>query len=420
MNMIKTVKGTTDILAPEVLLWQRVEGVLASTAKAYGYEELRTPTIEVQELFSVSVGQTTDIVEREMYSFPDKKGRHLVLRPEGTAPACRAYVEHQLNVQPSPSKFFYMGSFFRYEQPQSGRKREFHSFGVEAIGEQSHLQDAEVIDLVFTMLSRLGLTGLSVDVNSIGDASCRPQYKELLQASLKTHEDKLCDDCKRRLMENPLRVLDCKREDPQLLASLPKSVDFLCDECRTHHALLLSALDSLHIPYRQNSRLVRGLDYYTKTVFEVLSEDLGAQSALLGGGRYDYLVRQLGGPQTPAVGWGLGMERLIAIVAAHSPDLAASLPPLRIYVVHSDTATTAAFELRRRLVESGVAVDIDVRSDSFGKQLARASRRGARYAIIIGDDESSRGTVTVKDLSTGTQETLESDGLAEYLDGRSR
>ncbi len=294
--MIKSVKGTSDITAPEILLWQHVERTMATTAKAYGYEEIRTPTIEMEELFSTSVGQGTDIVEKEMYAFPDKKGRHLVLRPEGTAAACRAYIEHQLNLQPSPTKFYYMGSFFRYEQPQSGRKREFHSFGVEALGEQSPVQDVEVIDMVMTMLSRLGLAHLSVDVNSIGDDNCRPAYKDALRAALAAHESELCEDCKRRMSDNPLRVLDCKREDASLLESLPKSADYLCTDCEDHFHRLLSMLNALRIPYRLNHRLVRGLDYYTRTVFEVVSEDLGAQNALLGGGRYDYLVRHLGGP----------------------------------------------------------------------------------------------------------------------------
>ncbi len=404
--MVKSVKGTNDISSPEVLLWQHVERSMAETAKSYGYEEIRTPTIEMEELFSASVGEGTDIVEKEMYTFPDKKGRHLVLRPEGTAAACRAYVEHQMNLQPSPVKLYYAGSFFRYEQPQSGRKREFHSFGVEALGEQSFIQDAEVIDMVMTMLSRLGLMHLSVDINSIGDGECRPAYKEALRTALAAHEGELCDDCKRRMNDNPLRVLDCKREDPALLESLPHSVDFLCKDCSDHFHGLLTVLDSLGIPYRLNHRLVRGLDYYTKTVFEVVSDDLGAQNALLGGGRYDYLVRHLGGPPTPAVGWGLGLERLTSVLAIRYPDLLASLALPRAYIVHSDAATAVAFDLRRTLMTTGWALDIDVRQDGFGKQLARASRRGARIAFILGEDELASGTVTVKDLTSGSQSTI--------------
>lgn len=404
--MIKSVKGTSDIVAPEILLWQYVEKTMAATAKEYGYEEIRTPTIEMEELFAISVGEGTDIVEKEMYAFPDKKGRHLVLRPEGTAAACRAYVEHQMNLQPSPSKFYYTGSFFRYEQPQSGRKREFHSFGVEAIGESSPLQDAEVIDMVMSMLTRLGLSHLSVDINSIGDDNCRPAYKEAMRAALEAHVDELCNDCKRRMVENPLRVLDCKREDPLLLDSLPRSTDYLCPDCEGHYHALLAMLDALKIPYRQNHRLVRGLDYYTRTVFEVVSEDLGAQNALLGGGRYDYLVRHLGGPATPAVGWGLGLERLTSVLAARMPELTGSLAIPRVYIVHSTGAATAAFELRRMLTGMGWAVDIDAREDGFGKQLARASRRGARLALILGEDELSSGTCTVKDLASGSQSSV--------------
>jgi histidyl-tRNA synthetase len=413
--MLKSVKGTSDISSPEVLLWQHVEKIMAETAKAYGYEEIRTPTIEMEELFSVSVGQGTDIVEKEMYAFPDKKGRHLVLRPEGTAAACRAYIEHQMNLQPSPVKLYYVGSFFRYEQPQSGRKREFHSFGVEALGEQSFMQDAEVIDMVMTMLSRLGLTHLSVDVNSIGDADCRPAYKDALRLALAAHEGELCDDCKRRMNENPLRILDCKREDPALLESLPHSADFLCENCRDHFHGLLSALDSLGIPYHLNHRLVRGLDYYTKTVFEVVSEDLGAQNALLGGGRYDYLVRHLGGPAVPAVGWGLGLERLTSVLVARYPELVASLALPRAYIVHSEAAAAAAFELRRTLTGTGWAMDIDVRQDGFGKQFARASKRGARLALILGEDELASGTVTVKDLASGSQSTILMTDVASCL-----
>lgn len=404
--MIKSVKGTSDITAPEILLWQHVERTMATTAKAYGYEEIRTPTIEMEELFSTSVGQDTDIVEKEMYAFPDKKGRHLVLRPEGTAAACRAYIEHQLNLQPSPTKFYYMGSFFRYEQPQSGRKREFHSFGVEALGEQSPVQDVEVIDMVMTMLSRLGLAHLSVDVNSIGDDDCRPAYKDALRAALAAHESELCEDCKRRMSDNPLRVLDCKREDASLLESLPKSADYLCTDCEDHFRRLLSMLNALRIPYRLDHRLVRGLDYYTRTVFEVVSEDLGAQNALLGGGRYDYLVRHLGGPPTPAVGWGLGLERLTSVLTARYPELTGSLTIPRAYIVHSEPATAVAFELRRTLADTGWALDMDARQDGFGKQLARASRRGARMALILGEDEIVAGTCTIKDLASGSQSTV--------------
>ncbi|MCX6063783.1 MAG: histidine--tRNA ligase [Caldiserica bacterium] len=393
--MIKSVKGTSDIASPEVLVWQHVEKTMATTAKAYGYEEIRTPTIEMEELFSTSVGQGTDIVEKEMYAFPDKKGRHLVLRPEGTAATCRAYLEHQMNLQPSPAKFYYMGSFFRYEQPQGGRKREFHSFGVEALGEQSPLQDAEVIDMVMTMLSRLGLSHLSVDVNSIGDDNCRPAYKDALRASLATHEGQLCEDCRRRMSDNPLRILDCKREDPALLESLPKSADYLCTDCEDHFHRLLSTLEALKIPYHLNHRLVRGLDYYTRTVFEVISEDLGAQNALLGGGRYDYLIRHLGGPATPAVGWGLGLERLVSVLTARYPELLGSLAISRAYIVHSDTTTAAAFQLRHALADTGWALDVDVRQDGFGKQLARASKRGARIALILGEDEIAAGTCTM-------------------------
>jgi histidyl-tRNA synthetase len=413
--MIKSVKGTSDIASPEVLLWQHVERTMAATAKAYGYEEIRTPTIEMEELFSTSVGQGTDIVEKEMYAFPDKKGRRLVLRPEGTAAACRAYIEHQMNLQSSPAKFYYMGSFFRYEQPQSGRKREFHSFGVEAIGEQSPVQDAEVIDMVMTMLSRLGLSHLSVDVNSIGDDKCRPAYKDALRAALMAHETELCEDCKRRMSDNPLRVLDCKREDPSLLESLPKSADYLCAECEDHFHHLLSTLDALKIPYRLNHRLVRGLDYYTRTVFEVVSEDLGAQNALLGGGRYDYLVRHLGGPATPGVGWGLGLERLTSVLTARCPELAASLAIPRAYIVHSETATAVAFQLRRTLADTGWALDLDMRQDGFGKQLARASKRGARMALILGEDEIAAGTCTVKDLASGSQSTVALEAVAACL-----
>ncbi len=417
METIKSVKGTSDIIAPEIWLWQYVEQSMAKVAKAYGYEEIRTPTIEMEELFSTSVGQSTDIVEKEMYTFPDKKGRHLVLRPEGTAAACRAYIEHKLNLQPSPSKFYYDGSFFRYEQPQSGRKREFHSFGVEAIGEQSFLQDAEVIDMIMTMLSRLGLSQLSVDINSIGDANCRPAYKDALRAALAAHADGLCDDCKRRMNDNPLRVLDCKREDPAFLDSLPHSVDFLCDDCKEHFHGLLATLDALHIKYHLNHRLVRGLDYYTKTVFEVMSEDLGAQNALLGGGRYDYLIHQLGGPATPAVGWGSGLERLTTVIAARHPELAPSLVAPRAYIVHTDQATQAAFDLRKSLVASGWVIDLDVRCDSLGKQIARAAKRGALAALILGEDELANGTCTVKDLSKGSQTAVMLTEVPDLLRG---
>lgn len=417
--MIKSVKGTSDILPPDVLLWQHVEHVMADVAKAYGYEEIRTPTIEMEELFSTSVGQGTDIVDKEMYAFPDKKGRRLVLRPEGTAAVCRAYMEHQMNLQPSPVKHYYAGSFFRYEQPQSGRRREFHSFGVEALGEQSFMQDVEVIDMVTTMLSHLGLTQLTVDINSIGDAECRPAFREALRQALSDHEQELCEDCRRRMQDNPLRVLDCKREDPALMESLPHSVDYLCSECRDHFHELLVMLDTLRIPYRVNHRLVRGLDYYTKTVFEVVSEDLGAQNALLGGGRYDYLVHHLGGPSTPAVGWGLGLERLTAVLSARYPGLMASLTRPRAYLVCTRSAAAAASALRHSLISTGWSVDADFRNDAFGKQLARASKRGARFALILGEEELALDAVTVKDMVTGTQRSIPTSQVPALLVGNS-
>ncbi len=317
MKKVEAVRGMSDILPEEALLWQHLEAEIREAVALYGYREIRTPIVERAELFARGVGEATDIVHKEMYVFPDKKGQMLALRPEATAPVVRAYIEHGLYAKGGVAKLYYIGPMFRYEKPQKGRKRQFHQYGVEALGSLDPALDAEVIDLAWFIMERLGLRreGLFLRLNSIGCPEDRPRYREALREYFLPYREKLCPDCQRRLDENPLRILDCKVPTCMEIAKdAPKSTDYLCEDCRLHFERLLGYLDALDLAYELDPKLVRGLDYYTRTVFELISRDLGAQDALLGGGRYDGLAEALGGPSIPGVGFAGGMERLILVL----------------------------------------------------------------------------------------------------------
>ncbi len=406
---VEGVRGMRDILPDETPLWQRLEEEIRELFSLYGYREIRVPIVERAELFSRGVGEETEVVEKQMYVFPDRKGLMLALRPEATASVVRAYVEHGLYAKGDLAKFYYLGPMFRYEKPQLGRQRQFHQYGVEAIGSPDPALDAEVMDLAWNLMERLKLRseGLFLRVNSIGCRGDRPAYREALRGYLTAHEGELCPECRRRLETNPLRILDCKEEGCRALArEAPRSVDSLCPECRAHFDAVQAHLRELGLAHELDPTLVRGLDYYTRTVFELCSRDLGAQDALLGGGRYDGLVELLGGPPTPAVGFAGGMERLAIVVSAQGGGAPSSEPELDVYLVPiGDEARQEGMKLLAALRRRGIAADTDYMGRSLRKAMGVAGR-SARRAAILGGDELSRREIKLKDLASGEERTI--------------
>ncbi len=411
---VESVRGMRDILPEEAVLWQKLEDEIRGLFSLYGYKEIRLPILELAELFSRTVGEATDIVHKEMYVFPDKKGQMLALRPEATASVVRAYIEHGLYAKGDLAKLYYIGPMFRYEKPQRGRQRQFHQYGVEALGSWDPALDAEVIDLAWHLMERLGLSreGLFLRLNSIGCREDRPVYREALRSYFSGKREELCPDCQRRLEENPLRILDCKEPQCQgAIAQAPKSLDYLCEKCRRHFEELLSILRDLGLSYELDPRLVRGIDYYTRTVFELCSRELGAQDALLGGGRYDDLAELLGGPPTPGVGFAGGMERLVLVLSQNRP-VNATAPDLDVYLVPiGEEGRRKALEILASLRRLGIAADLDYMGRSLRKVMSVASKR-ARYALLLGPDELSQGSVNLKDLRTGTTSAFP---LSEFL-----
>jgi len=410
--MIKTVKGWKDIYGKDIKLFQYSKRVLSETAEQYGYIEMVTPIIEYTELFQRSVGQDTDIVEKEMYTFEDKSRRSLTLRPEITASIARSYVEHHFETIPSPLRLYYIGPCFRYEKPQKGRYREFYQFGVEAIGDISPLLDAEVVSLAVTIAKRFSLKEIKVKLNSIGCKKCRPLYKNALKNALKPHYDKLCDNCKKRFYTNPLRILDCKKENDELKKSLPKIADYLCEECKEHFDAVKKHLTLMNIPFELDSSLVRGLDYYTKTVFEVVSTNLGAQNALLGGGRYDYLIEELGGRHVPAVGFAMGIERLVTILEAEGKTVEEQPT---IYIAYQENALKEAMDIANILRDNSFIVLMDIKGGNFKKQLERSAKKHSFYTIIIGEEEKEKRVLQVKNMETKEQKEIPSDQIITFL-----
>jgi histidyl-tRNA synthetase len=400
-------RGTADILPDEQPYWRYVERAVAEVTGLYGYQRIDTPVFEETGLFTRGVGEGTDIVEKEMYTFKDKGGKSLTLRPEGTAPVCRAYVQHGLHNLPQPVKLFYLAPIFRYERPQAGRLREHHQFGVEAIGDAGPALDAEVIDMAWGFYRLLGLTSLSIQLNSIGCRRCRPAYLDALKAYYAARAAGLCADCQARLDRNPLRLLDCKQESCQpVAAAAPASTDHLCPECAAHFSGLKKYLDRLEIPFTVNHRLVRGLDYYTRTVFEVQPEKEKGQSSLGAGGRYDDLIEALGGRPAPAIGFGVGIERVILNLKKQAVAIPAP-PSLKVLVVHTgegaaDTAVRIAAELRG----AGVSAVAAGGGRSLKAQLRQANSLGVAYAVIIGEDELKAGAATLRHMADARQETI--------------
>lgn len=410
-NLIKAQKGTKDILPTEVEQWQNLEAKALEVFSRAGFKEIRTPIFEATELFARGVGDTTDIVNKEMYTF-EKSERSLTLRPENTAGVVRAYIENGMHRLSAPVKLWYKGPMFRYERPQAGRQRQFHQVGVEMFGLAEPTADAECILLAVNYLKSIGLNDLDVEINSLGCPKCREGFSASLRSALKPNLEKMCPDCQSRYEKNPLRILDCKVPECQFILdnSAVQDVitsDYICEDCQKHFDEVVSYLDALNVKYVRNRLLVRGLDYYNRTVFEIKSNNLGSQNAVCGGGRYDSLVKNLGGEDTPAVGWAMGLERLNSLL----PQVESK--KLKAYVVSNSTLD--ALKLVEELRELGVSVDFDYTNKKFGKQLEKASKV-AEFALILGEDEIKNNTISIKNLNTSEQKTV---AMSEVLDNLS-
>jgi histidyl-tRNA synthetase len=395
----KTLKGLQDILPPDITVWHHIENISRDIFKNYGYQEIRLPIMENTDVFVRSIGETSDIVEKEMYTFEDKGGRSVTLRPEGTASFVRAYVEHHLYNNPAPQKFYYMGPMFRYERPQAFRYRQFYQIGAEAMGIDDPKLDAEIISMLSGILRAIGLEGLNFEVTSIGCKKCRPGYTAALKEFLSDKIDTFCSDCRRRFDANPLRILDCKV--PSCIESrkgAPPVLDHLCGECKVHFDTLRNYLGLLNVPHRVNPNLVRGLDYYTKTAFEVSSENLGSQSAVAAGGRYDGMVHEFGGPPTAGIGFAMGMERIIPLIK----DSLAEMPGTDLlFCPLGDEAAAKALLLAEQLRADGLWIEMNHESTSIRSQMRKANRMGAKNVIVLGEDEIKTGKVTVKNMTDG-------------------
>ena len=414
--MFQAPYGAHDILPEDQPYWGFLNGKVGALAHLYGYERIDTPIFEDAGLFVRTVGADTDIVEKEMYTFVDRGGGQMTLRPEGTASVCRAYIEHGMAYRQQPVKLFYQAPIFRYERPQAGRYRQHHQFGFEAIGDGDAVLDAELIDMAWRFFGSLGLKNLTLQINSIGCPECRPAYLAKLREYYVGYKDGLCGDCKIRLEKNILRLLDCKKLDCQpLVAGAPHSVEYLCVECAVHFEMLKSHLLTLQLPYEINFGMVRGLDYYSKTVFEIQPEEERGQSTIAGGGRYDGLIAELGGKPTPAVGFATGIERIILNLKKQKVTIPEALKPLVYVAWMGDAALRTAVEVSGELRMNGVATLMTYTPRSLKAQLRQADGAGCRNVAIIGDEEIAQGFVTLRDLSTARQEPVALDKLTEFL-----
>jgi histidyl-tRNA synthetase len=403
----KAPRGTQDILPEDQPYWDFVRDTASRLATIFGYDRIETPVFEEASLFTRGVGEVTDIVQKEMYIFKDRGGLDLALRPEGTAPVCRAYLEHGMHNQPQPVRLWYWAPVFRYDRPQAGRYRQHHQFDVEAIGDADPTVDAEIIEMLWRLYEEVGLAGLTLQLNSIGDQKCRPKYLEILRDYYRDKLDYVCDDCRVRIDRNPLRLLDCKQERCQpIIAGAPPITDHLCEECSAHFADLKALLEAAAVPYIMNAHLVRGLDYYTRTVFEVIPPEEGAQSTIGGGGRYDGLIELLGGRPTPGVGFATGIERIILNLKRQR----LSVPGMRtldVYVaVQTPAARVPAFRLASHLRHAGVAALVATGDRSLKAQMRHADALGAIHVAILGERELADESVTLRHLVNGSQETL--------------
>ncbi len=412
--MIRAVKGTRDLLPPDTAVWNRVETIAREVFRAYNYQEIRTPILEEEQLFARGVGADTDIVSKEMYAFEDRDGSRLVLRPENTASVIRAYIEHRLDQRPGVQKLYYIGPMFRRERPQKGRYRQFFQIGAEAIGSESPFIDAEVIEMVTEMLTRAGLSGFHLLINSVGCRNCRPQYVEKLRAALQPVASRLCTDCQRRSETNPLRVLDCKvPEDQPIIETLPTILDSLCEVCRPHFEQVKTYLTDRGIPFEVRPRLVRGLDYYMRTTFEVTHGDLGAQNSVLGGGRYDGLAESLGSPvHSPGIGFSIGEDRLVMTVPQ---DVASAID---VFIVPmGDAALRHSGVIARDLRRTGISAEVGA-GMKIKRAMEIANKVGARYALILGDNEIAAGVYTLKNMLSTEQRQVTREELFNTIGNR--
>ncbi|HIE43637.1 MAG TPA: histidine--tRNA ligase [Candidatus Omnitrophica bacterium] len=419
MLEFQSLRGTRDILPPESRFWSYIEERTIQILERFGYRQIRTPIFERTELFVRSIGSSTDIVSKEMYTFTDKKGRSLTLRPEGTAPVVRAYLQKQLHKREEISKLYYMGPFFRYERPQAGRERQFHQIGVEALGEKSPAIDAEIIYLGYVMLRSLNLENFRLLLGSVGCPVCRPKYEEVITFSLQGDYPNLCTDCKRRYETNPLRILDCKNENcRKFFKKLPLLEEFLCRDCRNYLEKIQEFLTLLKLQYEITPHLVRGLDYYTHTTFEFIHPELGAQSTLIGGGRYNHLVEQLGGISVPACGFAAGLERIV--VALRKEGKYEEIPDaIKVIVITlGEESFRDGFSLLQSIRAAGIGADMDYRGKSVKSNLRRANKLQIPYTIIIGREESEDGIVKLKNMETGREENIELKNIIGELKRR--
>jgi histidyl-tRNA synthetase len=416
MTLFQAPRGTADRLPEEQKYWRYIESKAVDLTRRYGYGRIDSPVFEDSGLFIRSVGEGTDIVEKEMYVFEDRGGDSLTLRPEGTAPVCRAYLEHGLHNLPQPVRMYYFCPVFRFERPQAGRFRQHHQFGIEAIGDADPSVDAEVIELAWQFVTSLGLREIDLFVNSIGDPDCRPGYIEELRAYYTDRRSRLCPDCHNRLERNPLRLLDCKVETCRVMGEdAPKSVDHLCQPCQEHWEKLRGYLHTLDIPFQVDHRLVRGLDYYTRTVFEIQPRETGAQSTICGGGRYDGLIEQLGGRPTPGIGFGSGIERLTLNLKRAEISVEDEPSPQYLVAHVGGAARVAALDLAARMRRAGVGAMLSNGTRALRGQMRQANALGIRYVAILGDDEIERGEVVLRDMASSTQETRPLSDFLESL-----
>lgn len=415
-----SVKGMRDLLPPETAIWARVETTAREVFARYGFEEIRTPIVEETELFVRGVGESSEIVDKQMFTFPDKKGKNLCLRPENTAPVARAFVEHGMKDRTQPLRLFYLGPQFRYERPQKGRYRQFHQIGAEVIGDEGPWSDVEIVLLLVGFLRQLGFADLTVLINTVGDRTCRERYTARLREFLAPHAQTLGPESRRRLAVNPLRILDTKSEaELALLASAPNLRDDLGDESREHFESVLAGLERCSVRYRVEDRLVRGLDYYTRTVFEIVSGELGAQNAIVGGGRYDGLIAEVGGDTVAGIGFAIGLDRLVEILPEDSAARLTTTVETLVVPVGA-VSPLEALRVAEGIRAGGRSAQAEISSRSMKNALRRADRFGVRYVVLVGEDELAAGEVTLRDFRTGEQQRLSPIALVEELDRRDR
>ena len=409
-------KGTKDLLPDQIYKWHYVEGKFAQICKRYGFKEIRTPMFEHTEVFARGIGDTTDVVQKEMYTFNDHGNRSITLKPEGTSGAVRAFIEHKQYAEVQPTKYYYNTDCFRYEKPQSGRLRHFHQFGIEVFGTPNMLADAEVISLANDFLNELGISEIQLRINSVGCPECRKKHREALKAFLLPHYDELCGTCKTRFEKNPMRIIDCKSEICHVIVKdAPRMIDYLCDDCKESFDELQDNLNALGIPFVIDPDIVRGLDYYTKTAFEFVTTKIGAQGTVCGGGRYDNLIEELGGPPIPGVGFGLGIERLLMLMDANESSFREDYRVDVFIAVMGNDAKAFGLKLCRELRQKGLIAEMDILARNIKGQFKYAGRLNSKYTLVIGDDEIAKGVVSLKDMDKSEQREVKLDELFDEL-----